>query len=119
MSNEMSNEEHKTKIERQIETREVVKRVCANEGCRFFGQEAQQGVCYTTHGDLADWGKLDAREQEVLKELEEMREREGDDYVRALEAHYVSVMTNWQLTLDECVRLRRGLALARTRRSAE
>ncbi len=107
----MSDDQHK--IETHTETREILKRVCAHDGCQFFGKEAQQGVCHTTDGDLVEWAKLDAHERELLDSLKEMREREGDDYVRCLEANYVCAMMNWQMTLDECIRLRRDIALAK------
>lgn len=100
-------------IETTTEVREIVRRTCRHAGCAFYGQAAQQGVCHTTDGDLVEWSRLDAHERELTDELRQMREREGADYVRVLEAHYVGAMMNWQLTLDECVRLRRDLALAK------
>lgn len=109
----MSDDKHK--IDEQTETREIVKRVCAQQGCEFFGRDAQQGVCHDTDGDLIEWAKLDAHEKELSDSLKEMREREGDDYVVALESYYVSAMMNWQCTLDECIRLRRDNALLKVR----
>jgi hypothetical protein len=113
MDDRQSGHEDGHEVEERTETREVVTRVCARKDCQFFGQEAQQGVCHTTDGDLVEWATLDAHERELLDSLRAMREREGEDYVGALEAHYVSAMMNWQLTLDECIRLRRDLAQAR------
>lgn len=106
-------DEHK--IDEHTETREIKKRVCAQQGCEFFGKEAQQGVCHDTDGDLIEWAKLDAHEKELSDSLKEMRERLGDDYVASLEAHYVCAMMNWQMTLDECIRLRRDIALLKVR----
>lgn len=99
-------------IETTTEVREITRRTCRHEGCSFYGQEAQQGICHTTNGDLVEWSRLDAHERELIDSLKQLREREGSDYVSTLEAHYVGAMMNWQLTLDECIRLRRDRALA-------
>lgn len=102
-------------IVEQTTQRAHTTRICAKRGCKFYGKEAQQGVCHTTDGDVVEWVKLEAHEKELLAELHAMKKREGRDYVRALEAYYVSAMMNWQLTLDECIRLRRDVAIARRR----
>lgn len=98
------------------ESREIVERMCAQRGCKFFGKAAQQGVCYDDEGALAAWAKLEAHEKELVAELKAMKKREGKAYVRALEAYYITAMMNWDLTLDECIRLRRDLARAKRRR---
>jgi len=90
-------------------------KICDQPGCKFRGKEAQQGICHTTEGELIEWDRLDAHEKEVTAELADMKRREGKDYVRALEAHYISAMLNWQGSLDETLRLRRDLAVLRNR----
>ncbi len=97
----------------QTHERPVTTTLCAQKGCKFYGKEPQQGVCHTDEGLVVEWAKIDAHEKELLEEMRTMKKREGKDYVRALEAHYVSAMMNWQITLDECIRLRRDLALAK------
>jgi len=90
--------------------------LCDQPGCQFRGKEAQQGVCYTTEGALSDWDKLEAHEKELMTEIADMKKREGKDYVRTLEAHYISAMMNWQISLDETLRLRRDLAVLKNQR---
>jgi hypothetical protein len=107
----MSKQTHRTKT---AEKSYSIK-ICDQPGCKFRGKEAQQGVCHTAEGKLIDWARLEAHEKEILAELTDMKRREGRDYVRALEAHYISAMLNWQLSLDETLRLRRDLAVLRNR----
>lgn len=102
-------------VERK-EHHKTIDRMCAQKGCKFFGKIAQQGVCYSDEGELVAWAKLEAREKELVAELKAMKKREGETYVRALEAYCITAMMNWDLTLDECIRLRRDLALMKRRR---
>lgn len=91
--------------------------ICAQRGCKFKGKSAQIGVCFSSKGALADFDKLAKHEEDLLAELKQLRKREdAKGYVRSLEAHYVSAMMNWQLSLDECIRLRRDIALAKERK---
>ncbi len=99
--------DHKTRPGAQS----IPKSICDQKGCKFFGDYAQQGVCYTSNGDLIDWAKLDENDKRVVAELKAMKKREGKAYVASLEANYMCAILNWQLTLDECIRLRRDLAL--------
>lgn len=99
----------------RIDLRPIRSIICDRKECEFYGKEAQQGVCHTDNGDVVKWDALEAHEREILAAMEEMRQNEGDQYVKALESHYLSAMMNWQLTLDECIRLRRDLAVARAR----
>lgn len=102
--------EHRTKpAERSYSIK-----ICDQPGCEFRGKEAQQGVCHTTDGDLISWAKLDEHEKEITADLADMKKREGKSYVRALEAHYISAMLNWQGALDETVKLRRDLAVLKS-----
>lgn len=89
----------------------VTKTFCAQRSCKLYGKEAKQGVCYSNEGELADWAKLAAHEKKLLAELEVLKKDAGKDYQRVLEAHYVSAVMNWQLVLDECIRLRRDATL--------
>ena len=89
--------------------------ICDQPGCKFRGKEAQQGVCHTTDGDLIGWDKLEAHEKEITAALVNMKRHEGKGYVRALEAHYICAMMNWQGALDETLRLRRDLAVLKNR----
>lgn len=107
----MSKQTHRTK---SAEKSYSIK-ICDQPGCKFRGKEAQQGVCHTAEGELIDWARLEAHEKEILAELTDMKRREDRDYVRALEAHYISAMLNWQFSLDETLRLRRDLAVLRNR----
>lgn len=105
--------QHRTKaVERSYTTK-----ICDQPDCEFRGKEAQQGVCHTMDGDLISWDRLDAHEKEIIADLADMKKREGKDYVRALEAHYISAMLNWEGALDEAIRLRRDLAVLKNRTS--
>lgn len=100
----------------RVTQRNIRERVCAQKGCKFFGEPARQGVCFDAKGEVAVWDKLAAHEKALLDELKHMKKREGKAYGRALEAYYVTAMMAWQLVLDECVRLRRDVALLRAKK---
>lgn len=107
----------KHKIVERVEQRTVSKFICAQTGCQFKGKESVQGVCHGSKGEIADFDKLDQLDAELTADLEQMREREWEDYVPALEAHYISTMMNWTLCLDELIRLRRDNALLRAKKA--
>lgn len=67
-------------------------KICDQPGCKFRGKEAQQGVCHTHDGDLIGWDKLEAYEKKIAAECADMKQREGKDYVRVLETHYISAL---------------------------
>lgn len=96
----------------------IVESFCDQKGCQFFGQPAVQGVCFTTNGDIVDFDRLNAYEAELLREMAELKKKSKStkDYVAALEAYYVTAQMNWQMGLDELVRLRRDNALLRARK---
>lgn len=72
--------------------------ICAEKGCKFFGQLAQQGVCHTTSGDLIDWDRLAQHEQREEAELAVFRKKyKGKEYVRWLEAMYLCAQLNWTI----------------------
>jgi hypothetical protein len=93
----------------------VEERYCAKKGCKLYGKIAQQGVCFRDNGELVDWDALDEAEREVVAELKAMKKREGKRYVEALEAHYICAMLNWEMSLDETIKLRRDLVRAKLR----
>jgi hypothetical protein len=94
--------------------REIVESICTEAGCQFNGDYAQQGVCYADEGSVADWSKLDKLERELEGDLELVRKSmQPEEYTAWLEAQYVCIHMNWDMTLDECVRLRRDNALLR------
>lgn len=104
----------KTKHATESRDRSIKESICAEKGCKFFGQLAQQGVCHTSSGDLIDWDRLAQHEQREEAELEVFRKKyKGKEYVRWLESMYLCAQLNWQGTLDECIRLRRDNALLR------
>lgn len=107
---------HKTA--ERVEQSQFITRICVQAGCKFKGKPAQQGVCHSSTGELTDWDKLDKYNAEVVEELRRLRKAEGSGYILALEAHYISAMVNSDLILDECIRLRRNLALATVGRKA-
>ena len=104
-------------IIKQTHQQSVTTLTCGQKGCKFFGKRAEQGVCHDNEGDLVEWARLDAHEKELAAELKALKKREGKDYIGALEAHYVTAMMNWQIVLDECIRLRRDIALLKVKRS--
>lgn len=99
-------------IERGVQ-RVIKTTMCAHPGCKWHGKDAQQGVCYSDEGEVAEFAKLDAHERQLTAELAEMRKREGKQYVKALEAYYVTAMMNWTIATDDCIRLRRDIAILR------
>jgi hypothetical protein len=104
----------KHKTVRLATRRAIFETFCAQPRCKFNGKEAQQGVCYSNEGEIVSFDKLAKHESALHAELKALRKQEGArSYVTALEAHYVSAMMNWQITLDECIRLRRDIALLR------
>ncbi len=107
----MNMREHK----KAVRQRTVDETICANRRCEFYGQPVVQGVCHTSDGEIADLAKMDKYEAELTAELKQMKRREGKDYIRALEAHYLCARMNWTGTLDECIRLRRDNAILKDR----
>lgn len=102
-------------VRKHIDQRPITTIICDQEDCKFFGKAAQQGVCHTTDGDVVEFAKIEAHERQILAEMKSMKRREHRRYTQVLEAYYLCAMLNWQIMLDECIRLRRDLALARVR----
>ena len=93
-------------------------RICNDKRCKFYGKQTVQGVCYATDGNLVEWAKLDAEEKDLIASLKDIRKssKSDKDYVRALEAYYISAMMNWEISLDETLRLRRQNALLKEKK---
>ena len=107
---------HRHKTEQVTESKDITRTVCRQPGCRFRGQTAVGGHCFDNRGEIVEWAKLAKIERELTADLRAMRRREGKDYARTLESHYVSAMMNWDIVLDECIRLRGENARLRARR---
>lgn len=102
----MSTKKKRHRIESVTEDKKITRTVCRHPGCKFRNKTAAQGVCYSNKGKLVEWAPLIKRERELGAELRAMKRREGKGYAFALESHYVSAMMNWEIALDEVVRLR-------------
>lgn len=103
-----------TEHKREIRKREYDESYCAEPTCEFFGERVQQGVCHTTEPDVADLEKIDKHITELAEGLLDIRKNHypnAEDYIPWLEAHYECAMVNWAFGLDECIRLRREVAL--------
>lgn len=99
---------------RQESMRQVVEFICKEPDCEFYDEPAQQGVCHSADPDVADIDKLHSAGEQFAKELREIRTehyKTPEEYIPWLEAMYECVMLNWTFCLDECIRLRRELAL--------
>lgn len=91
-------------------------RICAKNGCTWQGLPQQQGACYSAEPEIVDLDKLDAQEAALRVDLRELKKRTGKRYVAALEAHYITAMLNWTVTLDEVIQLRVEQALAKLKK---
>jgi hypothetical protein len=110
---------HKT----EKRTREIRESFCDQPGCRFRGKPAQQGVCHTTEtitGD-ADWtyvDKLIAYGDQHLANVRASAKRmkwSQREYVSYLESEAACQMSNNASLLDELVRNRTALAIAKAK----
>jgi hypothetical protein len=91
---------------------------CDEPSCEFYGRPTQQGVCHTAEGELVDYDKLiDYAQRSAEETLRVRREHypSDEEYIPWLEAHYECAMINWTFSLDECVTLRREVALLKLR----
>lgn len=101
---------HKT--EYRVFAREIHEHFCMQPKCKFKGRYAQQGVCYSTKGEIVDFDRLDEHAASTKKELDSVKKRyKGKEYVRWLEAMYDCASVNWMMTLDDLIRLRRDNSL--------
>ena len=68
---------------------------------------------------MIDWQRMAQQEQQVRDELDALCKGKGPkDYLRDLEANYVTAMLNWQFALDEVIRLRRDNALLKLKKAS-
>lgn len=95
---------------RETRSREIVDQYCAEPRCKFKGKPAVHGVCYHADGDLVPFAKLDKYESELRGEMAKMTKL-------SLQEHYIAAMLNWEMTLDECIRLRRDNAMLRAKKT--
>lgn len=87
--------------------REVADTYCDDPTCAYYGKLAQQGVCFSDEASTADWEKLAKHEEELTAEMQRYLDKHGQtQYVKYLEAVYVTAVQSWDLTLDELIRLR-------------
>ena len=96
------------------ETRQhpLPQRYCIEPGCKFFNQPAQQGICHTSEPEIIDWQRVADAGEQLAKSLKPARDSMPvEEYATYLEANYECAMVNWTMTLDECIRLRREVAL--------
>ena len=98
--------------ETRIFAREIHETFCDDKKCRFYGNHAQQGICYSDKPDAVDWDRVAKLEQQQDDELQYFKKKyKGKAYVKWLEAMYSCASTNWRFTLDDLIRLRRDVAL--------
>jgi hypothetical protein len=103
-----------TDHKKEQRTREILEYFCADEGCEFFGKHSQQGVCHTAEGEIVQLDRLYDIAKKFADDLRLFRTEhytDKDEYILWLESMYECTSLNWTFTLDECVRLRRELAL--------
>lgn len=105
----MSDNDHTT----EIRTRQIEEKFCTEDGCAFRGDRVVQGVCFRDTGRLVEFAALEHHEDALRMGLEALKERSQnqDDYIASVEANYITAHINWDLTLDECIRLRKENAL--------
>lgn len=98
--------------ETRVFAREIHEVFCTDKGCEFYGQHAQQGICYSNKPDVIDWKRIEQLEKRQAEELAYFKKKyKGKSYVRWLESMYDCAQLNWTFTLDELIRLRRDNAL--------
>jgi hypothetical protein len=107
---------HKT--ETRVFARDIHEHYCVQEGCKFRGKPAQQGVCHTTEPfvDGMSWdylGKIEKYAENCLKDARRMHKgKTRKEYISYLESCYVCDWISTVLTTDELIMLRKKLALA-------
>lgn len=114
--------------------RRIKESFCAEPRCKFKGQRAQQGVCFSrdTFEGSPDWSYIESATRAGQTALDEMKalwkpgrvnNRRGGmrAYVRHLESAYATHWTNEVFELDQLISLRREVALlkAKKRRTAK
>lgn len=105
-------------IETRVFAREIHETFCTQKNCEFFGQHAQQGICYSNKPEVIDWKRVEKQEQQLAEELAYIKKKykgKGKEYVQWIESMYHCAQMNWTFTLDELVRLRRDIALLKVK----
>lgn len=99
--------------------REIPQSYCAQLGCKFYGKEAQQGVCFSSLSPTAD-KYITAVMQTGDHLLHEMKlSRFGNKagpvrkWVQYLESHIICTWANNTFLLDEVIALRAECATLR------
>ena len=92
--------------------KEWTQRICDEPSCEFYGQQAVQGICYSSEGELIENKALERVESDALEIIEGYRRDRPDpqEYLELLESSFVANWINYTGTLDECVRLRAKMA---------
>jgi hypothetical protein len=98
--------------ETRVFARNIHETFCDYKRCKFYGQHAQQGICFSDKPDAIDWDRIAKIEKQEEEELAYFRKKyKGKEYVKWLEAMYSCATVNWRFTLDDLIRLRRDNAL--------
>lgn len=98
------------KVETRIFSREIHETFCVHRGCKFYGKNAQQGICHThkTFAGELDWSYIDSLFEQGEEYLKEYRKiHKGKEWSRFLEN---AVAMHWMMevcSLDALIRLRR------------
>jgi len=104
----------KHNTETRVFLRDIHETWCTEPGCKFSGQHAQQGICYSPLDgvEFAYVENSERRAAEVIKELSAYRKKMGDKaYIEHLEAHIFCQWMNSEFALDELVKLRADLGV--------
>jgi hypothetical protein len=100
--------QHKTEL-RKFET---VRSFCVQPGCKFNGEIAAQGVCYSKLPTATDRYVSSVMKQgqhclDEMKKLRKVNKQTSDKaWIRNLEGYFVCTWANGVFTLDELVHLR-------------
>ena len=85
----------------------ITQTFCVEPGCPYEGKTAVQGKCFSSESEIVDLEKFERSEIQLESELADLRDGKSDEeYIRLLEAYYMTAALNLTLTLDECVQLR-------------
>lgn len=106
--------EHKTELRERVEVR-FNESYCIEPDCEYNGKPAVQGHCHTRLDSETDH-YIDRIEKAAESILQHTREHNsGEEYVKALEAQFMSAWINVEFGTDNLVRLRRENAALKLR----
>ena len=107
---------HKTELRKVKTTYE--KSFCIQKGCRFYGQEAKQGICHTDPDTYSNWNLVDRHldladkhGEAFLKEIKATYKGKNLEYIKYLEDLVVIHWSQEVCHLDELIGLRRRNSL--------